>query len=80
MLETKTPGPLGSTTIIYLALSKYSIPLHKLVYARISELPTDRNFLDLSETCLYMVHFTLGIFSEKGLLKDKEHWFTVEEN
>ena len=26
----------------------------------IPELPTDRNFLPLSETCLYMVHLGLG--------------------
>ena len=29
---------------------------------RISELPKDRHFLDLSETCLYMVRFSLGPF------------------
>ena len=26
------------------------------------ELPTDRHFLELSETCLYMVHLGLGPF------------------
>ena len=29
------------------------------------ELPTDSHFLDLSETCLYMVHFGLGPFFRK---------------
>ena len=32
----------------------------------IQELPTDRNFLDLSETCLYMVHFAMRHTSENS--------------
>ena len=56
--------------------SKHFRPLHKLGKSgshspstddryRISELPTGRYFLDLSETCLYMVHFGLGPFFRK---------------
>ena len=34
---------------------------------KVPESPTDIYFLDLSETCLYMVHFGLGLglFSER---------------
>ena len=60
-------------TRIYDTSSKYFRPLHKLGKSgshspstddryRIPELPTGRYFLDLSETCLYMVHFGLGPF------------------
>ena len=31
------------------------------------ELPSDRHFLDMPETCLYMVHFSLGLFFSKIL-------------
>ena len=69
---------LGDITVnIYLNFSKY----HKYTQAgvsrsddtdrqrqidRISELPTDRHSLDLSESCLYMVHFGLGPFFRKS--------------
>ena len=52
---------------------------------RIPELPTDRHFLDLSETCLYMVHFGLWPFFRKsqkivyiGLLKVNQKVFLKE--
>ena len=31
---------------------------------QIPALPTDRQFLDLSETCLYMINFGIGSFFE----------------
>ena len=33
---------------------------------RIPELPTDRHFLEFSETCLYIVHFGLEPFLQKS--------------
>ena len=46
---------------------------------RIPELPTDRYyFLELSETCLYMVHFGQGPFF--GNRKNRLHRFTIESN
>ena len=39
------------------------------------ELPTDRHFLGLSETCLYTVHFGLGHFFRKS-----QHRFTIKVN
>ena len=73
VLAIENPAPLGSTKIIYLTFSKYSRPLQKewgnrqRQTGRISELPTDRHFLDLSETCLYMVHLRLEHFFPKFL-------------
>ena len=43
---------------------------------RISELPSHRLFLDLSEMCLYMVHFGLGPFFEKKCI----HRFIIKIN
>ena len=42
---------------------------------RIPKLPTDRHFLELSKTCLYMVHLGLGPFFRK-LQKQWEHRVT----
>ena len=67
--KIKNPASLGITRIIYHNFSKYFIALHKLEAVhrvqttdRIPEFPTGRHFLHLSETCLYMVHFSLGSF------------------
>ena len=46
---------------------------------RIPELPTHKNLLDLSETCLYMVHFDLRPFFRK-LQKKCLHRFTIKVN
>ena len=44
---------------------------------RIPELTTDRHFWELSETCLYMVYFALGlIFSE--IRKNKGDRFIIK--
>ena len=45
---------------------------------KISKLPTNTHFLDLSETCLYMVHFGLGPFST--IAKNCLHTFTIKVN
>ena len=68
----------GTIKIIYLTFSKYFRPLHKLVqagartqttddYDRQNSRITDRQtiLLDLSETCLYMVHFGPGSYFRK---------------
>ena len=39
---------------------------------------TDRHFLELSETCLYMVYLGLGPFQE--IAKNCLHSFTIEVN
>ena len=46
---------------------------------RIPELPIDIHFLDLSETCLYMVHFGLGPFFLK-LQNDCLNRFKIKAN
>ena len=40
----------------------------------------DRHFLDLSETCLYIVHFYLGPFLRKSQTKYCSHSFTINVN
>ena len=63
------------SVVVYLTFNKYSRPLHKLERGhrrrrwqhtatadRIPELPTDRHFSELSEMCLYIVHFGLEPF------------------
>ena len=51
-------------TIIYLSIGEYFRLLLKLMQAGARTQMTDRHFLDLSEKCLYMVHFDLGPFFE----------------
>ena len=69
VLSVKNTSHRESSRIIYRTFSNYSRPLHMLEYAgnrlqttdRILELPTDRYFIDLPETCLYMVDFGLKL-------------------
>ena len=65
MLDIENPAKLGSTRIMYLTFSEYSRPLHGRVLAGARTQTVDdddRHFLDMSETCLYMVHFGLEPF------------------
>ena len=46
---------------------------------KIPELPTNRHFLELAETCLYMVHFGQGPFFRKSQ-KNCVHRFIIKIN
>ena len=73
----------GHVRIIYGTFYKYFKPLRELVQAadvlQTTIVPTDRHILELSETCLYMVHLRLEPFIWK-LQKQWEHRFTLKVN
>ena len=79
--KSRNPATLGTTRIIYcillvnitglyLSWVKLNASHRAQMTDRIPKLPTDRHFLNLSETCLYLVHFSIVFCSKELILEE----------